>query len=51
MTSTEGFYAGISNSNLQFIPPSKDPPKIKDNVRERPAKHEQAAFRNKSSSV
>lgn len=34
ITSTEGFYAGISNSNLKFVPPSKDPPKIKDNVSE-----------------
>lgn len=35
VTSTEGFYAGISNSSLKFVPPSKDPPKIKDNVSER----------------
>lgn len=34
VTSTEGFYAGVSNSSLKFVPPSKDPPKIKDNVRE-----------------
>lgn len=34
VTSTEGFYAAISNTNLKFVPPSKDPPKIQDNVRE-----------------
>lgn len=33
VTSTEGFYAGVSNTNLKFVPPSKDPPKIQDNVR------------------
>lgn len=33
ITSTEGFYAGVSNSALKFVPPSRDPPKIKDSVR------------------
>ncbi|CAM9151913.1 unnamed protein product [Scytosiphon promiscuus] len=32
VTSTEGFYAGVANSSLKYVPPSKDPPKIKDNV-------------------
>ncbi|CAM9406744.1 unnamed protein product, partial [Pylaiella littoralis] len=32
ITSTEGFYAGVSNSALKFVPPSRDPPKIKDSV-------------------
>eukprot|EP00752_Nemacystus_decipiens_P003091 g2862.t1 len=32
VTSTEGFYAGVSNTSLKFVPPSKDPPKIQDNV-------------------
>ncbi|CAM9323754.1 unnamed protein product [Ectocarpus fasciculatus] len=32
VTSTEGFYADVSNSSLKYVPPSKDPPKIKDNV-------------------
>eukprot|EP00904_Undaria_pinnatifida_P013327 jgi/Undpi1/9124/HiC_scaffold_26.g11582.m1 len=32
VTSTEGFYAGVDNSSLKFVAPSKDPPKIKDNV-------------------
>eukprot|EP00903_Cladosiphon_okamuranus_P016585 g15299.t1 len=32
VTSTEGFYAGVSNTNLKFVPPSKDPPKVQDNV-------------------
>ncbi|CAM9361597.1 unnamed protein product [Laminaria digitata] len=32
VTSTEGFYAGVDNTSLKFVPPSKDPPKIKDNV-------------------
>ena len=33
VTSTEGFYAGVDDTSLKFVPPSKDPPKIKDNVR------------------
>lgn len=40
VTSTEGFYAGVSNSNLKFVPPSKDPPKIQDNVRKLDVAHE-----------
>ncbi|CAM9190489.1 unnamed protein product [Ascophyllum nodosum] len=32
VTSTEGFYAKIDDKSLKFVSPSKDPPKIKDNV-------------------
>lgn len=45
VTSTEGFYAGVSNTNLKFVPPSKDPPKIQDNVRKRHVAHDVGVLR------
>lgn len=32
VTSTEKYYKGVSNSDLVFVPPSRDPPKIRDNI-------------------
>ncbi|CAM9741919.1 unnamed protein product, partial [Chrysoparadoxa australica] len=32
ITSTEKFYEGIDNQALGYIPPTRDPPKIKDDI-------------------
>ena len=32
VTSTEGFFKGTDDSTLVFIPPTRDPPKVKYNT-------------------